>query len=287
MPPDLDERIRRLARKPVSVCPDAAGRSVISVKDIARLSAEVGMAGKALALRALKMGIIPERYVRNMDTLSPADQVRLLKSHAAVIGLGGLGGTVTEILARAGVGTLTLVDHDSFEDHNLNRQIMSSEANLGESKADVAMKRVQEIDHFLDVHVHGGYLSEENAHVLVQGADVIVDCLDSIPARFVLQRIAGETDRPFVSAAVAGMSAHVMTIFPGDPGLEVLYGNPLDAPEKGIETVIGTLPQTAIMTAGIEGSEVIKVLLNKGRPIRGGILMIDLQENSFELMTLD
>ena len=284
MPPDLNERIRRLAR--ITVCPDATRRPVISVKDMGGLAAETGIAGKELAVRALEIDIIPERYVRNMNTLSPADQVRLLKSHAAVIGLGGLGGTVTEVLARAGIGTLTLIDHDSFEEHNLNRQIMSSEANLGESKADVAMRRVQSIDHFLDVHVRGEYLSEDNAQILVQGADVIVDCLDSIPARFVLQRTAGKTGRPFVSAAVAGMSAHVMTIFPGDPGLETIYGDPQDAPEKGIETVIGTLPQTAIMTASIEGSEVIKILLDKGKPLRNGILMIDLQENSFELMRL-
>ncbi len=282
MPPDLDEKIRRLAR--VTVCPDATRCPVVSINDLGRIAAEVGTPGKDLAVRALHLGIVPERYIRNMNTLSPADQVRLLTSHAAVIGLGGLGGTVTEVLARAGVGTLTLIDHDSFEEHNLNRQIVSSEANLGESKVDVAMRRVHEIDHFLDVHAYGEYLTADNAHVLVQGADVIVDCLDSIPTRFVLQRIAEKADRPFVSAAVAGMSAHVMTIFPGDPGLEVLYGDPLDAPEKGIETMIGTMPQTAIMTAAIEGSEVIKILLNKGKPLRGGVLMIDLQENSFELM---
>jgi molybdopterin-synthase adenylyltransferase len=76
-------------------------------------------------LQLLKTDIIPERYVRNFNAFSPKDQIKLLRSTVAVVGLGGLGGGVTEILARIGIGTLILIDGDVFEDTNLNRQMLS------------------------------------------------------------------------------------------------------------------------------------------------------------------
>jgi hypothetical protein len=87
--------------------------------------------GKSLAemeSAALEAGFLPGRYRRNRETVSTADQLRLFRSRVAVIGCGGLGGYVVEQLARLGVGTLVLVDPDVFEEHNLNRQLLSSPA---------------------------------------------------------------------------------------------------------------------------------------------------------------
>ena len=81
------------------------------------------------------------RYMRNLHTYSMAEQAWLLNSRAAVVGLGGLGGTVTQILARAGVGGLVLIDGDIFEEHNLNRQLFCTQEGIGSSKARTAAQR--------------------------------------------------------------------------------------------------------------------------------------------------
>ena len=94
---------------------------------------------------ALRAGILPLRYLRNRNTIGIGQQLRLLRSRVAVIGCGGLGGHVIEALARLGVGSITAVDPDVFEESNLNRQVFSSINVLGRNKAEVAAERVAEI----------------------------------------------------------------------------------------------------------------------------------------------
>ena len=85
-----------------------------------------------MEIAALKQGVIPCRYLRNIGTIGPDGQIKLLQSTVAVVGAGGLGGTAIELLARQGVGHLIIIDNDRFAEQNLNRQIMSREGNLGE-----------------------------------------------------------------------------------------------------------------------------------------------------------
>ena len=126
--------------------PDGSTYHSLSFADQRRLAESYGPDHKSVQLAALQQGIVPEVYARNQKRLSSEDQIKLLQSHVAVIGLGGLGGTVTEILARIGIGSLTLVDGDSFDDSNLNRQLLSSTEVLGEQKAAVAAKRVKAVN---------------------------------------------------------------------------------------------------------------------------------------------
>ncbi|NNK56468.1 MAG: HesA/MoeB/ThiF family protein, partial [Desulfofustis sp.] len=123
--------------------PDGSSYPSLSFADQRDLAESYGPDHKTIQLAALRQGIVPEVYARNQKRLSCADQIKLLQSHVAVIGLGGLGGTVTEILARIGIGTLTLVDGDRFDDSNLNRQLLSSTEVLGKPKASVAEARVK------------------------------------------------------------------------------------------------------------------------------------------------
>ncbi|MCU0593099.1 MAG: ThiF family adenylyltransferase, partial [Desulfobacterales bacterium] len=143
--------------------PDKTPYRSLSVRQIQELSQQTGMTGREIERAALENGLVPERYARNMRTFSLADQATLLNSHAGVVGLGGLGGTVTEILARMGVGRLTLIDGDRFEDSNLNRQLLSSLSNLSMPKADAAAQRVRQINPSTDVTVHACFLTAENA----------------------------------------------------------------------------------------------------------------------------
>jgi molybdopterin/thiamine biosynthesis adenylyltransferase len=259
------------------------GISLISVKDI---SVNSGLNPLEIEIAALEMKITPERYVRNMKSFSPDDQAILLKSKASIVGLGGLGGTVVEILARAGIGTLNLIDGDVFEESNLNRQYLCREILLATSKAEAAAERVREINSSVKVTCHSKYLNEKNAAALIKGSDVVIDCLDSLPGRFVLEKASKKAGCRLVSAAVGGSFGQVTTIFSEDRGLKLIYGDPENVPVKGAEASIGALSFCVSLIASLEASEAIKILLNRGSLLRNRLLVVDLESNSFETMKL-
>jgi molybdopterin-synthase adenylyltransferase len=234
----------------------------------------------------LKNGNIPERYARNMGTFSIRDQIVLLGSRVCIVGLGGLGGAVTEILARLGIGALTLVDGDVFEDSNLNRQLLSTMETLGASKATTAASRVRQINPSVQTRIHDVFLDDRNAARLIEGANVVVDCLDNLKTRFVLEKAAKAAGIPLVSAALAGAYGQVTTIFPEDPGLAQIYGPEDQVPAKGAEAALGTLPYTAMMMASLECSEITKILLKRGSLLRNRLLVVDLMDNEIEVLTL-
>ncbi|MCF8069956.1 MAG: HesA/MoeB/ThiF family protein [Desulfobacterales bacterium] len=221
-----------------------------------------------------------------MRTYTLEEQVLLLKSTVSIIGLGGLGGAVSEILARGGVGTLNIADGDCFEDSNLNRQLFSSEELLEKPKADAGAKRIKAINSSIDVNHFKTFFDEENAPEILKNADVVVDCLDNLSIRFTLEEIAKKRGIPFVSAAVAGSAGHITTIFPEDPGLELIYGNRRNVPHKGAETSLGCLPHTVTTIAAIECSEVFKVLLKNGAILKNQLLVVDLMDNMIEVYKL-
>ncbi|MCU0601309.1 MAG: HesA/MoeB/ThiF family protein [Desulfobacterales bacterium] len=268
------------------VFPDKTPYKSLSVHHILDISRRSGAPGREIEIAALENGIVPERYARNMRTFSLADQAALLKAHAAVVGLGGLGGAVTEILARMGVGRLTLVDGDRFEDSNLNRQLLSSIAHLGHLKAEAARQRVDQINPSVGCRGSAEFLTPENAPELLAPCDVVVDCLDNLPARFMVEDACRQAGRPMVSAAVAGTSGHVTTIFPEDRGLRLIYGEPQHLPLKGAETALGTVPFSVIFLASLECAEVAKIILKKGSPFRNKLLVADLTDGVIEVMNL-
>jgi len=269
-----------------AVFPDQTPYQSLSVRQIRELAEQAGLSGRQVEVAALKNGFVPERYARNLRTFSLADQATLLQSHAGVVGLGGLGGTVTEILARMGVGRLTLIDGDRFEDSNLNRQLLSSPANLGLAKTEAAAQRISQINPSVDVTVHACFLTAENATDLLAGCRVVVDCLDNLRTRFEVEDACRRIGSPMVSAAVAGASGHVTAIFPGDRGLRLVYGEPQGLPLKGAETALGTVPYSVAFLASLECAEVAKILLGKGSPLRDKLLVADLTEGIIEVMNL-
>jgi molybdopterin/thiamine biosynthesis adenylyltransferase len=266
--------------------PDKTPYRSLSVRRIQELAQQTGMTGREIERVALENGLVPERYARNMRTFSLSDQAALLKSHAGVVGLGGLGGTVTEILARMGVGRLTLIDGDRFEDSNLNRQLLSSLANLSMPKADAAAQRVRQINPSTDVTVHACFLTAENATGLLAGCDVVVDCLDNLRTRFEVEDACRLIGCPMISAAVAGASGHITAIFPQDRGLRLVYGEPESLPLKGAETSLGTVPYSVAFLASLECAEVAKILLGRGSLLRDKLLVADLTEGIIDVMNL-
>ncbi len=262
----------------------APGRPVRAVDEpaVAALAASLAPPGpnrarvkRRLEIAALRAGLAPRRYLRNLGTLGLEGQARLLEARVGVAGLGGLGGLVSETLARAGIGELVLVDPDVATDDNLNRQLLATEETLGRPKVDVAAARLAAVNSATTVETHRLRAEENDFARLFRGTAAVVDCLDSVPARFALFRAAASVGAPLVHGAIAGLSGHVTTFFPGDPGPEVLYG-PLDPRrDRGIETLVGNPSATPAMIAALQAQEVVKVLSGVGQPLRGRLLVLD------------
>jgi molybdopterin/thiamine biosynthesis adenylyltransferase len=281
----LEHRLDNLALN--TSLADGTPCRTIEAAEVIRQADEAGVTGRTVELAALKQHILPDRYLRNMKTLSEADQIRLLESTVCIVGLGGLGGTVTETLARMGIGRFHLADGDVFEAHNLNRQLFSSVNRIGISKVEAAVMRVKTINPGLEVVATAAFLTPENADTLVGSCNLVVDCLDNIQSRFILEAAAKRAGIPMVSAAVAGISGHVTTIYPEDKGLELIYG-PEDQLNrtKGAETRLGCLAPGVNLIASLECAEVLKVLLEKDKTLKNSLLVVDLADYTFETLQL-
>jgi molybdopterin/thiamine biosynthesis adenylyltransferase len=266
--------------------PDKSDYISISTDHVAKLAIKYDISAIKVEQTALKNDIIPERYARNLKTYTPKEQLKLLQSTVAVIGLGGLGGIVVEILARAGIGCLYLTDGDHFEDHNLNRQLNSTSDSIGTSKSLAAKNRLLKINPSLSIKAHSEFLNDKNAALLIESSDIVVDCLDNIKTRFILAKAAKKKNIPMVSAAVGGLYGQVTTIFPGDTTLSMIYGSLDASSSKGAEASLGCLPQIVLMIAALEASEVLKFLLERGQLLRNRLFVADLEDNTFETLML-
>jgi len=246
----------------------------IGLDDARLLSQRVGCSLREVEIAALKARVMPLRYRRNLGTVGWEGQIRLLESCVAVIGVGGLGGWVAEGLARMGVGRLILIDGDRFQEDNLNRQLGCTEATLGRPKVEALAERLAEVNSAVEVEPRACFVTETSAPELLLGAEVAVDALDSLPARFVLHSAAAELELPVVHGAIGGYTGQVMTIFPGDAGLRALYGD-REVPERGVETELGNPSATPMMVSAWQIHEVVKILLGRGELLRHRLLLLD------------
>jgi len=275
---ELEAGIREAARL-------AEGWQTISIEVVRRLAARFGSV-REIEMAALQLEVVPSRYLRNMGTIGIKGQLKLLQGTAAVVGLGGLGGYVVEALARMGVGRLLLIDSDAFDEHNLNRQLLSSEANLGQGKAQAACQRVREVNEAVEAVGMPKMLTEETLPDLLADADVVVDALDSLLVRLVLQDGAAELGIPMVHGSIGGFLGQVMTILPPDRGLHALYGDGRDLPEHGLEYEMGTPAPTPMAVAAWEAQEVIKVLTGEGELLRDRLMVLDMVSGTAQTLSL-
>ena len=226
------------------------------------------------------------RYARNLETLSEEEVAFLGGKTVAVVGLGGLGGYLVEYLARLGVGGIMAADGDRFDESNLNRQLLSDAISVGEGKAEAARRRMALVNPQLRFVSIPSRIDSENGVELLRGADIIMDAVDTIPARLALQEIAEDLGVPLVHGAVAGWYGQVATIFPGDRTLDEIYRNPAARGGRGIEERLGNLSFGPAIVAGLPAAEAVKVLLDRGATLRNGLLVIDLLDYEFDLIEL-
>ena len=198
---------------------------LLNIKEIKEIAKKFHYPSKEIEILALDEGILPSRYQKNYSSISLSEQIKLLRSKVAVIGCGGLGGNILELLARLGVGEIIVIDGDKFNESNLNRQILCTEENLKKSKVKEAAIRVRKINSSVKVKTHTLFINSKNIQEIIQGADLAIDALDNISTRFVLEKACQELEIPLVHGAVDGFNGQVSTIFPQDQGLELIYGS--------------------------------------------------------------
>jgi len=260
---------------------DPADREVrvLKERDALVLSQQYDAHLSKIYIEALKIGISPYRYLRNRESISISEQLKLAQSKVSVIGSGGLGGSIILVLARLGIGELVIIDHDVFDETNLNRQAISSTEVLGILKCEEAERQVKIINPGVIITSYNKKLKPNTAMKLLEGCHVAVDALDNIADRFILEKASKTLNIPMVHGAVAGFAGQVMTIFPEDNGLESIYGKqPARTDDsKRPETLMGVPAVTPSLVACYQAMEVVKVLLDKGNLFRSCLLYIDLE----------
>ncbi len=224
------------------------------------------------------------RYDRNFDMLSVEDMESVRRAKVCVVGCGGLGGHIIEQLARLGVGKLTVIDGDVFDETNLNRQLLSTVEALGTSKSQAAKDRVAKINPETVVQTRAERLASANCEEILAGHHVVVDAVDNVDTRMLLQEFCEKLDIPLVHGAIAGWYGQVGTVFPGDRTLSKIYGS---GEKHGIERELGNPSFTPGLVASLQVSEVLKVIVGRGELLRKRILYIDLFEHEYVLMNFD
>jgi len=229
---------------------------------------------------------IPERYLRNTNTFSKEECAALTEKHVCVIGCGGLGGHITDTLCRMGVGTLTVVDGDRFEPSNLNRQLLSDESVLGQSKALTAAAHVKRVNSSVNVIPVAEFFSEKNADAVLAGCDLVMDALDNIRCRRLLQERCEALGIPIVHGAVSGWNGQISVIFPGDRSFDRIYPPFAEDEPYDPETSPGNPSFIPLFVASIQCAEAAKVLLHRENTLQRKLLFCDLYAHQFIMIDL-
>ena len=210
-----------------------------------------------------------DRQVR-LPEIGEAGQRRLKQAHALVAGAGGLGSIAAAYLAAAGVGRLRVVDCDKVALSDLNRQIIHADKDIGRDKIEVARERLQSLNPEVEVEAMCLSIAEENFAQLVAGCDLIIDGLDNLATRHLLNRAAIEARVPMMHGAVYGFEGRATTVIPGEtPCLWCLYPQALPV---SVTPVLGTTP--AIIGC-VQANEAIKYITGSGVLLAGRLFVYD------------
>lgn len=213
-----------------------------------------------------------QRYNRQMmmKEVGEDGQEKLKRSKVFIAGSGGLGSPIAIYLAVAGVGTIRIVDHDRVDVTNLNRQVLHWDRDIDRKKVDSAMEKLRDLNSALSIEALGTTITEENVSQLVADFDVIVDAMDNLPTRYILNGAAIDKDIPFFHGAVHGFEGRAMTVIPKKTAcLRCISRGPI--PQEKFP-VMGVTPGVIGI---IQATEVIKYILRVGKLLTNRLLMYD------------
>lgn len=258
----------------------SGGLSSVDMHGTRQLARELGLS-EAQTMRALlARGIWPERFLRSRESLSEETLLRLLSSRVLIAGCGGLGGHLSALLARSGIGSLILCDPDVFEESNLNRQHFCTEKTLGCLKVDACRDGLLEMASYLEVRTVPHELNEANLPGLLEGTDAVADCLDSLDKKKMLEKAARNAGVPYLHGAVARHEGFAFLDGEGAITLSRLYA--------AAETTEGNMNTTGLTVAGTACvmAALLVRLLGMEKDNRGRLFHIDVSLPELESFSL-
>jgi molybdopterin/thiamine biosynthesis adenylyltransferase len=266
---------------------DYLGGSYLVIDDDALLewAQSNGISPRNAQIEALQRKIIPLRYAKNFRALTLAEQRKLCESRVLICGCGGVGGVLINLLSRAGVGTLRLVDGSTFAPSNLNRQWFCDTHALSRPKAEVANERVRAINPLIEVEAFSTRMDGDNAGDLIRGMDLVVDALDDLPVRFLLAEAAKHAKIPFIHAAATGWWGQISTFLPGSFfDLHDVYGQETEQ-DPAVE-MMGALGPAPAVIGGLAAFEAIRLLSGRNSAYADQLLYLDGESGRMDVVPL-
>lgn len=236
------------------------------------------------------------RYSRHtmLSELGEAGQIKLLDSKVLLIGAGGLGSPAALYLAAAGVGTIGIVDFDTVDASNLQRQVLHGMKDVGRPKVESAADRLRDLNPDVKVIPHREPITSENAFEIIKGYDIVLNGSDNFPTRYLVNDACQFLGKPLVDASIFMFEGQNTVYMPKNnaygyeagPCYRCLYPDPPppgEVPSCAEAGVLGVLPG---IVGSIQAVEAIKLLIGKGEPLIGRLLMIDTLDMSFRTLNI-
>lgn len=227
------------------------------------------------------------RYERQtaLPEVGTAGQERLQNTRVLIVGVGGLGSPIALYLAAAGVGTLGLVDDDTVSLNNLQRQVLYTEAEVGQPKVHCAARRLQALNSSLHVEAHPCRLDRQNAADIVRGYDLVVDGCDNFATRYLLSDTCADLHIPYIYGAIRGFEGQVSVLCHGEPMHTYRDLYPDEAAMLALPPEKAVLGVTPAVTGSVQAGEALKIALGCGEPLVGRLWTIDLRTMQTCLIT--
>ncbi len=224
-----------------------------------------------------------DRFSRQvmLEEIGYNGQLKLKNAKVCVVGTGGLGNPITSRLAAMGVGTLRIVDRDVIELSNLHRQTMFDEDDVGRVKVEAAEKKLRKLNPDCKIEAMAVSVNDYTALEVVEGCDVVIDALDSVNARYALNKACVKFGIPFVTGAAVGVSGQAFTVLPKKTACYFCMFPELDEDSMPTCSIEGVHPSILSIVGGIEVAEAVKILLGKEPSLSERILHIDLENLDF------
>ena len=299
---EIEKHISSLDEPVILMCAGGA-RSLFAGDDLCRMGA-TNVRSLRGGFKAWKEADLPvetpaslsdadaERYARHliMPEIGVEGQARLLQGRVLLVGAGGLGAPAALYLAAAGVGTIGLADHDVVDRSNLQRQIIHSEATLGDLKVDSAKAKLRLLNPDISIQVHPEKVRAENVEALLSQYDMVIDGTDNFAARYLISAASLQLRMAHIYGAVYRFEGQVSTFWPagqaGGPCYRCLFPHPpaADAAPNCAEAgVLGVVPGTIGL---LQANEALKLILQLGEPLIGRILNYDALKSTFTELRL-
>jgi len=224
-----------------------------------------------------------DRYSRQvmLEEIGYQGQLKLKQASVCVVGVGGLGNPIVTRLAAMGVGKIRIVDRDVIELSNLHRQTMFNEDDIGQVKVETAAKKLRKLNQDIVIEELPVSINDYTALDVVDGCDVVIDALDSVNARYSLNKACIEKKIPFVTGAAVGVTGQSFTILPNETACYHCLFPALDEDSMPTCSIEGVHPSILSIIGGIEVSEAVKIITGKAPSLKDRVLHVDLENLIF------